>query len=150
MNFIRYEESRPAELRNMISKTPVAYVPVGALEWHGEHGPLGLDGIKAHALCEFAAERTGGVVFPSMFWGAFDTMPFPFTLHFKRAGWTKLIRKTLPQLKNWGFKMIVMLNGHYPPSLIRLLKKECRRFNKNNPGVFAIGGPEQMFATDIE
>src|SRR3972149_4872329 len=95
MNFVRYEESRPADLRNMISKAPVAYVPIGALEWHGEHGPLGLDGIKAHALCELAAERTGGVVFPTVFWGAFHTAPFPFTFHYKKSGLKNIDRTTI-------------------------------------------------------
>jgi creatinine amidohydrolase len=84
MEFIFYEVSRPAHLREMLARSPVAYVPFGALEWHGEHGPLGLDGLKAHHLCARTAERTGGVVFPPVWWGAFDTMPFPFTFHFPR------------------------------------------------------------------
>jgi len=129
---------------------PVAYVPMGALEWHGEHGPLGLDGLKARELCERCARRTGGVVFPAMYWGAFDTMPFPFTLHFKKSYTRAVIRKALPQLAGFGFKMIVVLSGHYPPSLIRLLKKETRRFNKKQTGSFAMGAPETVFATDIE
>ena len=148
MRAILYEESRPADMRDVISKTPIAYVPLGALEWHGEHGPLGLDGIKARALCQEAAGRTGGVVFPAVFWGAFDTMPFPFTLHFKKKELKKLVRRTLDQLGGWGFKIIVLLTGHYPPTLISMLKKECRRFNKAG-GVFAIGAPETMFATDM-
>ena len=114
----------------MIEKSPVAYVPLGSLEWHGEHAPLGLDGLKAHALCEAAAERTGGVVFPTVYWGAFDTVPFPFTFHFKRKGIRNLARAILKQLAGWNFKAIVLLTGHYPPAQIRLLRKECRRFNK--------------------
>lgn len=149
MNFIRYEESRPAAMRAMIRESPVAYVPFGSLEWHGEHAPLGLDGLKAHALCEAAAERTGGVVFPTIYWGAFDTMPFPFTFHFKKSGIRYLARQTLKQLVGWNFKAIVLLTGHYPASQVRLLRKECRRFNRAG-GALAIGAPEQAFATDIE
>jgi len=136
-------------MRAMVGEMPIAYVPIGALEWHGEHAPLGLDGIKAQALCESAAERTGGVVFPTIFWGAFDTMPFPFTFHFRRAGLRVLARETLIQLADWGFKVIVLLTGHYPPAQIRLLRKECRRFNKTGAAV-ALGAPEHVFATDIE
>ena len=149
MNFIRYEESRPEAMRAMIREAPVAYVPFGSLEWHGEHAPLGLDGLKAHALCEAAAARTGGVVFPTVCWGAFDTVPFPFTFHFKKAGIRNLARATLQQLAGWNFKAIVLLTGHYPPSQIRLLRKECRRFNRAG-GALAVGVPEQAFATDIE
>ena len=118
MNFIRYEESRPEAMRAMIKESPVAYVPFGSLEWHGEHAPLGVDGLKAHALCEAAAERTGGVVFPTIYWGAFDTMPFPFTFHFKKSGIRNLARETLKQLAGWNFKAIVLLTGHYPASQV--------------------------------
>jgi len=149
MNFIRYEESRPEAMRAMLKSAPVAYIPFGALEWHGEHAPLGLDGIKAHALCEAAAERTGGVVFPVVYWGEFDTMPFPFTFNYRKTFIRNLIRETLRQLKEWGFKVTVLLAGHYPPAQIRLMREECRRFNKAG-GAFAIGAPEQVFALDIE
>jgi len=149
MKFIRCEESRPADLRAMVKASPVAYVPLGALEWHGEHGPLGLDGLKAHALCEATAERTGGVVFPPVFWGAFDTVPFPFTFHFKRAGIKYLVRETLKQLEGMGFMVIVLLTGHYPPAQIKLLRRECRRFNQKGKAL-AIGAPEQLFAVDLD
>ncbi len=149
MDYIKFEEARPEAAREMLKKSPVAYVPMGALEWHGEHNPLGLDGLKAYALCEMAAAKTGGVLFPAMFWGASDTMPFPFTFHFPRGVYRTLVRQTLTQLKEMGFSMIVLLTGHYPPWLVSLLKKECRRFNRAG-GAFALGAPEQMFALELQ
>jgi len=149
MKFIRYEESRPAELREVLAEAPIAYVPFGALEWHGEHAPLGLDGTKAHYLCEAAAALSGGVVFPPVFWGAFDTMPFPFTFHFRPAGIKALVRQALPQLAGMGFQVIVLLTGHYPASQIKLLRRECRRFNRQGQAL-ALGVPEQVFATRLD
>jgi len=149
MNYIQYEESRPEAVREMLASAPVAYVPMGALEWHGEHNPLGLDGLKAYALCAKAAERTGGVLFPPVFWGAFDTVPFPFTFRFKRRVVKGMTRQMLEQLADWGFKMSVILTGHYPPSLIKLLRQECRRMNKQGR-TLAIGVPEQVFAVDLD
>lgn len=148
MHYIKFEESRPKAVREMIGIMPVAYVPVGALEWHGEHDPLGLDTLKAYALCEKAAELTGGVLFPAMHWGAFDTMPFPFTFNYNPRIIKSLIRQTIAQLAEWGFKVIVILSGHYPPSLIKFLIRESIRFNKHGPP-FLIGAAEQIFATDI-
>jgi len=149
MDYIKFEEARPEQVRETLKAAPIAYVPIGALEWHGEHNPLGLDGLKADALCERCAQKTGGILFPPMFWGASDTMPFPFTFHFQRQLSKDLVRQTLEQLKGFGFKMIVLLTGHYPPSLIKLLRKECRRFNRNGPP-FALGAPEQVFAIDLQ
>jgi creatinine amidohydrolase len=147
--FVRFEESRPALVAEMIERSPVAYVPLGALEWHGEHGPLGLDGVKAHHICERAAERTGGVVFPTVFWGAFDTMPFPFTFHFARAHLETLVGQLLTQLSDWGFEVIVLLSGHYPPTQIKMLRDACRSFNRQGRAV-SLGAPEMGFATDID
>jgi creatinine amidohydrolase len=147
--FARFEESRPESLGELIARSPVAYVPLGALEWHGEHGPLGLDGLKAHHICERSAGRTGGVVFPPLFWGAFDTMPFPFTFHFDRKRLEILLPQILAQLSEWGFEVIVLLTGHYPPTQVAMLRKQCRRFNAQGRAL-SIGVPEMAFATDID
>jgi creatinine amidohydrolase len=48
---------------------PVAYLPLGILEWHGPHLPLGYDGLKAHALCRVFAEQIGGVALPPLWYG---------------------------------------------------------------------------------
>jgi len=148
-SYVRFEEARPAQVAEVIESSPVAYVPLGALEWHGEHGPLGLDGVKAHHICERAAECTGGVVFPTVFWGAFDTMPFPFTFHFEREYLEPLVHQLLPQLSDWGFEVIVLLTGHYPPTQVEMLRDACRRFNGQGRAI-SLGVPEVGFATDID
>ena len=135
MRFIRYEESRPAALRAMLAETPTAYLPIGPLRWEGEALPLGQAGIRARRFCEEAAAQTGGVVFPTIFWGAFDTMPFPFTFHFERKHLESLVDQLLPQLSVWGFQVIVLLTGHYPPTQIKMLKDACRSFNKQGSAI---------------
>ena len=40
---VRYEEMLPHEAVEARTKCPVAYLPVGGIEWHGEHNCLGLD-----------------------------------------------------------------------------------------------------------
>ena len=41
MKKVRYEEMLPHELEEAIRQFPVAYVPVGSLEWHGRHFSFG-------------------------------------------------------------------------------------------------------------
>ena len=48
---------------------PVAYLPLGTLEWHGPHMPLGADGIQSKELFVRVAEKVGGVVLPMLFMG---------------------------------------------------------------------------------
>ena len=64
-----YELLRPAQVKALREKCPIAYVPFGSLEWHGLHLPLGTDSLKAHAICCEAALKHGGVVLPPVYQG---------------------------------------------------------------------------------
>jgi creatinine amidohydrolase len=146
--FLRFERALPGDVRETIRARPIAYVPLGALEWHGEHAALGLDAIKAAWICEHAAARTGGVVFPAMTWGAFHTLRFPFTFRFPKRALRRQVRTTLRALADWGFRSIVLLTGHYPLAQVAMVRDECRRVSRR-PGVAALGVPDSALALDL-
>ncbi|MFH0757216.1 MAG: creatininase family protein [Bacteroidota bacterium] len=66
---VLYEELTPTEFRERIAKAPVAYLPLGTIEWHGEHLPLGSDGLQSKGFFEMLARETGGIVYPMIFMG---------------------------------------------------------------------------------
>ena len=66
---VLYEELLPYEFLEHIKEAPIAYLPLGTLEWHGEHMPLGSDGIQSQELFIRLAKRVGGVVLPKLFLG---------------------------------------------------------------------------------
>lgn len=108
----RYEELLPAEMEAAVAAAPIAYVPSGTLEWHSLHLPLGLDGLKAHALCEGAAARAGGVVVPTTYW-AIGGMPHPWTTRMNPTLIEALFADIYGQLAHVGFRVILALAGHY-------------------------------------
>jgi len=59
----------PSKFRERIDKVPIAYLPLGTLEWHGPHGPLGADALQPIGLFRDLASRVGGVVMPPLFLG---------------------------------------------------------------------------------
>ena len=59
---VRFEEMFPWEIAAAMAEAPLCYLPLGTLEWHGEHAAVGLDALKAHAVCVRAAERSGGLL----------------------------------------------------------------------------------------
>ena len=67
---VQFEEMFPWEFARAIRQAPICYLPLGVLEWHGEHNAVGLDTIKAHAICVRAAQESGGVVVPPLYWAA--------------------------------------------------------------------------------
>jgi creatinine amidohydrolase len=66
---VLYEELTPTEFRERIARAPVAYLPLGTIEWHGEHLPLGSDGLQSKGFFEILAREAGGIVYPMLFMG---------------------------------------------------------------------------------
>ena len=66
---VLYEELTPGEFRTRMAAAPVAYLPLGTLEWHGEHLPLGSDGIQPYMFFQEVAFEVGGIVLPALFLG---------------------------------------------------------------------------------
>lgn len=66
---VRYHYLRPRQAVARRRKRPLAWLPLGVLEWHGPQNPLGLDAMKAKAVCCEAARRIGGLVMPALYWG---------------------------------------------------------------------------------
>ena len=64
---VRIQYLRPGEILSIQEKFPVAYQPIGTLEWHGRQNPIGCDAIKSENLCVEAAKITGGAVMPAIY-----------------------------------------------------------------------------------
>jgi len=149
--YLEYLLTKPKELTAYIKDTSIAYIPFGSLEWHGDHMILGVDSLKATYLCQKCAEITGGVLFPCVNWGAFDTMNFPFTFHFQKKSVVNITMAMMRQLYIMGFRIIVLLTGHYPGSQVNNVKKTAQKFTKKYKakGGFALGIPEQALVPDL-
>ncbi len=66
---VRFDELLPHEFRRRLAQRPIAYLPLGTLEWHGEHLPLGSDAIQSEGLMAECARRFGGIVMPPIYLG---------------------------------------------------------------------------------
>ncbi len=42
---VRFEEMFPWEISAAMAEAPLCYLPLGTLEWHGEHAAVGLDAL---------------------------------------------------------------------------------------------------------
>jgi creatinine amidohydrolase len=60
---------RPEQILDEMRRCPLVYLPVGPLEWHGPHLPMGMDPLNAENAARLAAEETGGLIFPTFYWG---------------------------------------------------------------------------------
>jgi creatinine amidohydrolase len=90
----------------------LAVVPWGALEWHGPHLPLGLDGLVAETFAERVAAAMDGVVFPT-YWVPITTLPHRYSLQHKTETVQALWRELLAGLRGVGFQVVALISGHY-------------------------------------
>jgi creatinine amidohydrolase len=61
---VRLDRLRPAAIEAALARAPIAWVPLGALEYHAPHLPNGTDGLTGQGLRGGAAQRRGGVGLP--------------------------------------------------------------------------------------
>jgi creatinine amidohydrolase len=108
----RLEELFPTELKALLAEMPALLIPVGTIEWHGHHLPLGLDVLKADALAEGASERCGAIVAPPT-WLAAGGVPFPHTLKLPGALVEPLLTEAVVHFAEDGFRVVCLVNGHY-------------------------------------
>ena len=141
---VRYEQMMPHEIVEARQAKPLAYLPIGTIEWHGRQNPLGLDTLKGHALCERAAQAGGGLVLPPLWWGEHreielmesdstwkdkiaEGMQLPpknfargymggKTLEDQAQFYNELLFHCYHQIVSLGFKALFVMCGHYPLS----------------------------------
>ena len=138
---VGYEEMLPHEIVAARTACPAVYVPLGGVEWHGEHNCVGLDTVKIHALAMRCAEEIGGLAMPPLFFGEprqthlmepnhdpdgriAEKMDLPrenFAPGYMKTSdleederYVRLLVHVLLQMQSLGFRAIVLMAGHYP------------------------------------
>ena len=149
MNVQEFIYLRPKQLERLIEECPIAWIPMGALEWHSYHLPLGADGIKAESLIRKAATLFGGgIIFPCRYWGSNSTLKFPYTLEIPTKWQNKFLKSTIKKIYDMGFKVIILLSGHYPNDFVSMLRKSALNFMDKHPDSYVFAAPEYVLLWD--
>ncbi len=110
----RYEELTAHELSAALAETSLVYVPIGSLEFHGPHLPLGLDTIHAYEFCRCVAEQTGGVLLPPTYWNANGHVGWKGSLLIRDSTFCSLVSDILRLLAEQEVRLAVLCTGHWP------------------------------------
>ena len=136
MRKVKYEEMLPHEFEEELQRFPVAYVPVGSLEWHGRHMPLGNDSIKAHGILLRTAERFGGIVLPPTYWGHMNTYGKPCSHPgIQPETVDELFTAIFQGLVAVGFKVVIGVTGHDVDEQLASLQKAADSINSSGKSV---------------
>ncbi len=151
---MKYEEMRPHQINAVLRQCPVAYLVWGSHEWHGVHNPVGLDTLKAYAMTLALCEATGGVVLPPVYCGYQTMKPwvgFRHTFEFSKDLVTRFVYEHLENLYDEGFKVTVVIMGHYGGKHVEAVKAGVERFTEKHryPRVLAITDYEPASWADV-
>ncbi|MDA0990115.1 MAG: creatininase family protein [Verrucomicrobia bacterium] len=146
-NKVKIDEMTPHELQETMAARPIVYIPLGLIEWHGKHLPLGLDGYKIYGTLMGCVERTGGVILPITWIGAPGFGAFCGTLCYEQEFVRELFERILEQCAKIGAKVIAMVTGHYGASQAGALADAAANFRQRHPDIQLLARPEFEGAT---
>ena len=149
---VRLEFLRPREIEKARAACATIFQPLGTIEWHGVHNVVGVDAVKAHALCVRAAQKGGGVVSPSLYGGVGGmNEPHTFIMDPENDVFSRLLRPWLEQLcremARDGFKAVLILTGHYGAAQQIVVRETAVRMSRAL-GIPVLGTPEYWLALD--
>lgn len=130
-----------------IKKDTTIFLPVGTLEWHDAHLPLGTDLIIAKEIAKLINKKVKGLILPPLFIGTDRSklkkgkllVGMDRYLNKKLAGsiyylhpnfFFKLLENIINQLERQGFRKLIIITGHGGSKQIEILEKIKNKFSR--------------------
>ncbi|MBA4493540.1 creatininase family protein [Paenactinomyces guangxiensis] len=129
-----YSLENSFEVQEKIREKKVAILPIGAVEAHGPHLPLGTDNILAERLADKIASEVDAFVLPLLPYGqVWSLKNFPGSLTISNQTLIQLVTDLGKSLYEQGFKVFVLLSAHL--GNITALKEAARHLYESTPGL---------------
>lgn len=118
------------QLTEIITRHPLALLPVGQVEEHGPHLPVGTDAVIAERVTIAAAERLEDLpclLLPTV-WSGYsgrELAHWPGTIRVRTRVFADLIFDIVKSLVEMGIEKVVTVNGHgHHPALLEMVARE--------------------------
>ena len=111
---IKYEElTSPEFMEAVIESDSTCLIPIGVMEKHGPHLPLGTDLIDVREIALRAAKEEYTIVFPEYYFSQiFEAKHQPGTIAYSTQLIFNILQETCQELARNGLKKIILVNGH--------------------------------------
>ena len=121
---MRLAELTSPQVENLVN--PIAMWPVGAVEPHGPHAPLGTDTLISVGMCERAAARLGdppAVVLPALAFGVTRYgAAFAGAIGITEATLHAVVLDVAASVQQQGFRRLFIVNNHFEPEQVATLR----------------------------
>ncbi|MDZ4371390.1 MAG: creatininase family protein [Phenylobacterium sp.] len=101
------------EVKDLLTRTDMVIIPVGAIEQHGPQGPLGTDVLNGLERAKLVAQYTDVLVAPILMVGNSPYhVAFPGSISLSAETVQKVYVEAVESLIKQGFKRFLILNSH--------------------------------------
>ena len=101
------------QVEEYLKTSDTIMIPIGSIENHGLHLPLGTDTIIPDKIAELINERSDILIAPTINYGATDDLAsFAGTISLGTEGLIQLLKTICDGFYNHGFRHFMILNGH--------------------------------------
>ncbi len=142
---VRWDELTASDWPKALEKAAyTAILPIGVLEKHGPHAPIGSDLIHVREWASRVAKREYAVVFPDYFYGQiYEARHQPGTFALPSRLIWELLDATCEEIARNGFKKILLVNGHGGnPNFLRFFVQSQLERRRDYVVYFYDPGPE--------
>ena len=122
------------EVEDLLTRTDMVIIPIGALEQHGYHLPIGTDIINGIESCKLVAQERDVLVAPILMAGQSPYhMGFAGSVTLSAETILKVHLEAIQSLIKHGFKRFMILNAHGGNRAITTLLVD--QINQTTPGI---------------
>jgi creatinine amidohydrolase len=110
----KWEElTSPDFVKALTESGGTCIIPIGIIEKHGPHLPLGTDLLDVREVCARAVQKEYAIVFPQFYFGQiFEAKHQPGTMAYSPELVWNMLQETCDQLNRNGITKIILVNGH--------------------------------------
>lgn len=115
MTLLDIRHVRGARIAGVVAEADFAVLPLGSIEWHGPHLPLGTDTLIAEATVDSLADgpwtavRYPGITFTS---APGQTRGYPGTIGLRPETTVAYLTEVIEGIVDTGFRRVLLVNSH--------------------------------------
>ncbi|GAA0732660.1 creatininase family protein [Clostridium oceanicum] len=134
---MKFDHINSQDISKVIKEKKVALLPIGAVEAHGPHLPLGTDSILAENLSYKVCKKINGLVLPTLYYSQVWSLGnFKGTIGISTTTLKVLIKEIIKEVHRNEFKIVAIINTHL--GNLTAIKEAAREAMKELPEDFKI------------
>jgi len=141
----KWEELTAADFVQAIHQSQgVCLLPIGIIEKHGPHLPLGTDLLDVRFAVMNAVQQEYAVVFPEYYFGQiFEAQQQPGTVAYSLTTQLTLLQETVKEMARNGCQKVLIVNGHGGNNSLLPLFAQAQLATPRNYVVYVFGLPRE-------